>query len=211
MREKKFSLNADLRKRLIAATVSERNSVPDVTPLRGFNRPLALPRGALRSGAADGGVPVNYLLVDVKSQTLFLIHGQKVKAVYPISTSKFGTGSRKNSFKTPLGIHQIVKKIGANAPWGRIFKDRRDMGKNWDGQTTDKNLILSRILRLAGLEPGINQGGKIDTFKRYIYIHGTNHEQSISKPASHGCILMKNKDIIELFDKIPEKTIAIIR
>lgn len=159
---------------------------------------------------AAGSIPDLYLFVDTGSQTLSLIKGARLSATYSVSTSKFGIGNQKDSFKTPLGIHRVIEKYGAGCPSGRIFKDREDTGKDWSRDITDENLILSRILRLDGLEPGINREGSIDSYERYIYIHGTNQEPLIGTPASHGCVCMKNNDVIELFDKVPEKTIVII-
>lgn len=157
-----------------------------------------------------GDIPDILLYVNAQSQSLSLVNNQIISSVYLISTSKYGTGSQKDSFKTPLGIHRIVEKIGAGAPPGRIFRDRKDTGNDWHNEITDENLILTRILRLEGLEPAVNRGEGIDSFERYIYIHGTNREELIGTPMSHGCICMKNKDIIGLFDTVPENTIVII-
>lgn len=151
-----------------------------------------------------------YLLVDTKTQTLSFIKDGNVAKTYPISTSKFGIGAVKDSFKTPLGVHRVAEKYGEGCPAGRIFRSRKDTGMDWDGKSLEENLILTRILRLAGLEPGVNQGGDVDSFERYIYIHGTNLENSIGKPASHGCVLMKNQDIIELYAQVPENTVVVI-
>jgi UDP-N-acetylmuramate--alanine ligase len=129
---------------------------------------------------------------------------------FAISTSRFGIGNQEGSFKTPDGIHRICEKIGAGAPLCRIFKDRCDTGFIWTPEINEGNLILTRILRLEGLEDGINKGAGIDSFERYIYIHGTNLEAYIGTPISHGCICMRNNDIIELFDIIEEGTIVYI-
>lgn len=157
-----------------------------------------------------GIIPDIYLFVNTQSQILSLVKHQLLSSTYPVSTSKYGTGNQKNSFKTPLGIHRIVDKIGSGSPPGRIYKDRKDTGKNWQNEITDENLMLTRILRLEGLEPTINRGENIDSYERYIYIHGTNKEELIGTPMSHGCICMKNNAIIELFDTIQENTIVII-
>ena len=129
---------------------------------------------------------------------------------FTISTSRFGTGNREGSFRTPTGLHRIAGKIGAGAPEGRIFRDRRDTGTDWHPGLTADNLILTRIIRLQGMEDGVNRGSGIDTLDRYIYIHGTNREDRIGTPLSHGCILMRNHDIVELFDQIPEDTLVLI-
>ena len=155
-------------------------------------------------------IPDTLLYVNIQSQSLYLLKNQIVSSNYRISTSKYGTGNQNNSFKTPLGIHRIVEKIGADAPPGRIFRDRKDTGEDWYNEMTEENLILTRILRLEGLEPDINRGEGIDSYDRYIYIHRTNREDLIGTPMSHGCICMKNNEIIELFDIIPENTIVII-
>ena len=129
---------------------------------------------------------------------------------YPASSSRLGVGIREDSLKTPPGIHRICEKIGAGAPVGRIFRDREDTGEDWDHTSDEENIILTRILRLEGLEPGVNKGKGIDTYERYVYIHGTNREQDIGTPFSHGCICMRNTDIVALFDMVPEGTILYI-
>lgn len=141
---------------------------------------------------------------------MFLTDGDTVQKVYDISTSKYGIGNVENSNQTPLGIHRIANKIGDNAPPGRIFKSRIDTGIDWCEDLTEENMVLTRILRLQGLEPGVNNGPGIDSFERYIYIHGTNREDLIGTPMSHGCICMRNKEIIELYDSVEEGTIVII-
>jgi hypothetical protein len=155
-------------------------------------------------------IPNAFVFINIKSQLLSLIKNSMISEKYPISTSRFGTGNKEGSFKTPLGIHRIIEKIGDGAPSGRIFKSRKDTGENWQKQENEENMILTRILRLEGLEPDVNKGGDVDSYKRYIYIHGTNLEDQIGMPASHGCICMKSKDIINLFEKVGEGTIVII-
>lgn len=135
----------------------------------------------------------------VKRQILSLLKDNQVIRQYPVSTSKFGIGNRSGSNKTPLGLHRIVSKIGRNAPLGTIFKRRRNTSKIAKVGVGQGDLITTRILRLEGLEKGINKGKGIDSLKRCIYIHGTPEEKLISKPTSHGCIRMKNRDIVELF------------
>lgn len=155
-------------------------------------------------------IPNRFLLIDTRRQLLSFVKDSSVTTSYPVSTSKYGIGNRKNSFMTPPGIHRIVAKIGKGAPPFRIFKDRKNTGRNWKSDTKKINLILTRILRLDGMEDGINHGPGIDSFKRYIYIHGTNREEMVGTPFSHGCVCMKNEDIISLFDQIKEGTIVII-
>ena len=149
------------------------------------------------------------LYVDITSQRMVHIKkGTEIKT-YSISSSVYGTGSEENSFKTPLGKHEIYKKIGNNLPLNAILK-----GRVWNGAIatiikeeidTDFDHVTSRILWLDGLELGKNKGKGIDSRERYIYIHGTAEEGLIGKPASDGCIRMYNKDVIELFDLVDEK------
>lgn len=146
------------------------------------------------------------ILVSISQQTLFLTTDGNITARYPISTSAYGVGNQQGSFKTPIGLHQIKYKIGYKAPVGQVFKGTSNTGEiakiHTDKTDLEEDLILTRILWLDGLEVGVNKGGKIDSFKRHIYIHGTNEEGLIGKPSSHGCIRMKNTDIIELFDQV---------
>lgn len=119
----------------------------------------------------------------------------------PVSTSKFGLGEEPGSFKTPRGRHRIAEKIGDGAPLGAIFESRVFAGKIWDRKPSEQDLITTRILWLAGDEE-CNQW----THNRYIYFHGTNHEDEIGTPASHGCIRMTNDDMKILFEKVPVNT-----
>lgn len=155
-------------------------------------------------------VPKRYIYIDTANQKMFLSEENQLTKTFDISTSKFGIGNREGSHQTPQGVHKIVEKIGHNASEGRIFESRIDTGIDWRDDLTKENMILSRILRLQGLEPGVNSGPGIDSYERYIYIHGTNREDLIGTPMSHGCICMRNKDIIELFTMVEEDTIVII-
>ena len=146
------------------------------------------------------------LLVLVRKQMMYVITKGEIVRQYSVSTSRFGVGNKSGSNKTPLGWHRIKQKIGGNAKKGEIFKNRRRVGIIAKTGKTQSDLITSRILRLEGLEPGLNQGKDIDTLHRDIYIHGTAEEHLIGKPASHGCIRMKNRDIIELFNMVNTKT-----
>lgn len=151
-----------------------------------------------------------FLVVSVEMQTLLVCVNDAVVERYAASTSRFGNGNRENSFKTPLGLHRIREKIGAGAPVGRIFRDREDTGIDWDQSLNGDNLILTRILRLEGLEEGINKGAGVDSYERLIYIHGTNREDLIGAPMSHGCVCLRNSDIIRLFDRVREGTLVYI-
>jgi len=130
-------------------------------------------------------------------------------AEYPVSTSMFGAGNQSGSFKTPLGHHQICEKIGQQMPADEVFIGRQPQGRLSElAAITDlpEDIITARILRLTGLEEGVNKGDGIDSFERYIYIHGTSDEDNIASPVSHGCVRMRNNDIIELFDKVDVNT-----
>ena len=146
------------------------------------------------------------IAVNISSQELFLLNRGNIEQVYSISTSTYGTGSKENSFKTPLGKHKISEKIGQGLPRGAILKARK-----WTGAIaniinnpidTEFDVVTSRILWLEGLEEGKNFGPGVDSKSRYIYIHGTAEEGLIGKPASDGCVRMYNNDVISLFDKV---------
>ncbi len=152
------------------------------------------------------------IVVKISEQKLFLYKNDKIFKTYSISSSKYGEGNEENSFKTPIGKHIICEKIGGNAKIGSIFisrKNKNEIAKinySYKNLSDKKDIITSRILRLEGLEIGKNKGffndKLIDTKKRYVYIHGTSEEFAIGKKVSKGCIRMKNKDIIKLFDSI---------
>ncbi len=145
------------------------------------------------------------ILVCIKEQKLMLIQDNYKIAEYPISTSKFGIGNKIGSNMTPLGYHVIKEKIGDNIPKDSIYKDgkfTKEIATINNKNSLDGDLITTRIIKLDGLQKGINQGGDIDSFKREIWIHGTPEEYHIGIPASHGCIRMKNDDIISLFNSI---------
>ncbi|UCE18025.1 MAG: L,D-transpeptidase [Gemmatimonadota bacterium] len=152
------------------------------------------------------------LIVSIPEQKLRLVKGDETVRLYNISTSKNGAGNRAGSHKTPLGTHSIAEKIGRGAKFGSIFNARRNTGRTariyTDNSETRKDLKTTRILWLKGMEPGINKGTGVDTFRRLIYIHGTPEEGLIGTPASHGCIRMKNGDVIELFDFVQEGTLV---
>ncbi|MFH1397757.1 MAG: L,D-transpeptidase [Candidatus Omnitrophota bacterium] len=139
--------------------------------------------------------------IKISEQRLYLYAANKIIKSFPVSTSKYGIGNKSGSNKTPLGLHWIISKIGRNACLGAIFK-RRINTRKIASVRGGGDLITTRILRLAGIEKGVNKGKGIDSFARCIYIHGTPDEDLIGKPASHGCIRLKNRDIIELFDLV---------
>ena len=122
-----------------------------------------------------------------------------------VSTSRRPPSNVKDSLGTPRGLHQVAERIGAGALPGTVFKGRVNLGRHFtelDDDTHARNLITTRILWLGGLEPGVNAGGVVDTHDRYIYIHGTNHEDRLGTPCSAGCIEMNNLEIIALFDEV---------
>jgi L,D-transpeptidase YbiS len=141
--------------------------------------------------------------ISVRAQTLTLLRPDSTARTFPVSTALNGPGSLAGSNCTPLGVHRVRLKIGAGAPAGTVFVGRRATGEVCDPAATGRDWILSRILWLQGLEPGVNRGGNVDTLRRYIYIHGTAAEAGIGTPCSHGCIRMTNADVIELFDLVP--------
>lgn len=156
--------------------------------------------------AREHGLPPEgvLLVVSVADQRLIVIVAEGVRARYPVSTSKWGTGAGRGSWRTPPGWHRVAERIGAGAPPGQVFVGRQPVAavlppSAWraaDGE----DLVLTRILWLDGLEPGRNRGGDVDSRSRFIYLHGTHQEHLLGRPASHGCVRLANRDIIELFD-----------
>lgn len=145
------------------------------------------------------------LVVRIGTATLqFFARGVLVKS-YVISTSKRPPSNLKDSLGTPRGLHEIAERIGAGQPPGMVFRSRVPTGRHYselpDAGSTE-NLITGRILWLRGLEPGVNRGGNVDTYERYVYIHGTNHEDRIGEPLSAGCVLMRNREIVELYEQV---------
>ena len=157
----------------------------------------------------------SHIEVDISEQRLYLIENNLIKASYPISTSKYGEGSIQNSFKTPLGEHSIKEMIGEQAEINTIFTSRintKRLATIIDQfEDTDNDYVTSRIIWLDGEEEGFNKGGNVDSFQRYIYIHGTHEEGLIGTKASHGCIRMFNYDVIELFKLVNIGTKVLIR
>ena len=152
-----------------------------------------------------------HILIRIDEQRLYLIRNGRVFKRYPVSTSRYGKGNLMGSQKTPVGLHRICGKIGRGFGKWAVFKDRRFTGEFWDGKSAFGDLVLSRILALAGMEKGVNKGGNRDSRKRYIYIHGTNHEKTVGKPVSHGCITMKNSHVMDLYKRVRKGTHVLIR
>lgn len=164
--------------------------------------------------AAELGVPAtdSLLVAVVTTQTVlwfrrtaqggpFELHRQLV-----CSTSKYGIGQVQDSNQTPLGLHRIAQKIGDGVPSGTVFKARKAVGHMRDGFPPAS--ITTRILWLEGLEEGLNKGGNVDTFSRYIYIHGTGDQPSLGRPASDGCIHLSDPDLVEVYDSLPIGTLV---
>ena len=153
--------------------------------------------------------------ISISKQTLTLFDNfGGVKAKYSVSTAANGVGCEKNSGCTPLGSHIIRAKIGADAQPNSVFVGRRFTGEictpELMAEFPERDWILTRILWLSGTEVGKNRLGNVDTMQRYIYIHGTPDSTEMSKIGSHGCIRMRNDDVIALFDTVPVGTPVVI-
>ena len=146
------------------------------------------------------------LAVDLARQRLLVRVGPRVLAEYSVSTARNGPGERMHSECTPRGRHAIAEKIGAGAPAGAVFVGRVPTGEIYTpalaAAQPERDWILTRILWLEGLEPGVNRGGEVDSKARYIYIHGTPDETDLSRPGSRGCVRMRNADLIALFERV---------
>ena len=153
--------------------------------------------------------------IDISKQRLFLLNNMVIVRSYPISSSKYGEGSTQNSFKTPLGNHVIKEMIGREAIKNTIFTSRINTKRQadiiHDLTNSDNDYVTTRIMWLDGQEEGKNKGKGVDSYKRYIYIHGTHEEGLIGQKASHGCIRMFNSDVIELFNDVKKGTKVYIK
>ena len=154
------------------------------------------------------------LFVSIENQKMYHIKEGAIVKKYIISSSEYGTGSEAGSNKTPLGLHKVKEKYGDNIPingriTGRVFYG--DIATIYTDETKSKtDDITSRIFWVEGMEKGKNKGEGIDSYTRYIYIHGTSEEGRLGKPASHGCIRMKNKEVIDLYKTIAIGTLVLI-
>ncbi len=154
------------------------------------------------------------IVVDIGAQALYLVErgvaGPTLRRRYPVSTAARGSGQDYGSECTPLGPHVVRARIGAGLPAGAVLEGRRPTGEVYNEELAQKHperdWILSRILWLSGTEIGHNRLGKVDTMRRFIYLHGTPDTTRLGSPGSHGCIRMGNRDIIELFDAVPAGT-----
>lgn len=148
--------------------------------------------------------------IDLTRQHLWLREGARVLSEYPVSTGANGPGEINGSGCTPRGRHIVRAKIAAGAAPGTVLVRRRPTGEIWSPTLHERfprrDWILTRILWLSGVERGRNRLGCVDTFRRYIYLHGTPDVTRLGEPGSKGCVRMRNADIIELFDLIPVGT-----
>lgn len=162
--------------------------------------------------AADGG---RRIVVDLSAQTLELREGSESLGRWPVSTAANGPGELLGSGCTPRGRHRVRIRIGEGCPTGTVFVGRRPTGEVYgpelEARFPGRDWILTRILWLTGLEPGRNRGGRVDTLRRFIYIHGCADAAPLGVPCSHGCIRMRSADLIALFDLTPAGTLVEIR
>jgi lipoprotein-anchoring transpeptidase ErfK/SrfK len=150
--------------------------------------------------------PADYLHISIADQRLQFREKGEVTADYPVSTALNGAGETMGSEQTPRGWHRIRAKIGAGCAPGTVFVGRRPTGEIYSEtlatQHPQRDWILSRILWLCGMEPGRNRFGDVDSMRRYIYIHGCPESEPLGVPLSHGCVRMRNADVIALFQRV---------
>lgn len=150
--------------------------------------------------------------VSITEQTLTLLRDDRPAAHWSISTASAGAGQQEGSGCTPTGLHRIRLKIGEGAPKNAVFVGRRATGEVYSPELAarhpERDWILTRILWLQGQEWGHNRGGCVDSLRRYIYIHGTPDTEPMGQPASHGCIRMRNENLLELFEQVDTNTLV---
>lgn len=166
-----------------------------------FGHALASGRGTL-CAESDASSPAVFV-ISVPDQQLAVIHGDRISATFPVSTSKFGLGDAFGSYKTPLGLLQICEKIGGHLPLGAVIKKRCATGEIIFPNASGRDAVVSRILWLEGRESGNSH-----SYHRGIYIHGTPEESRIGQPVSWGCIRMRSRDIVQLFDLADKGTVV---
>lgn len=206
-------------------TVAENTALESPTPPSPTPESNALQsspaQAALAPELADAGWAARVgngrgVWVSVSAQTLSLLEGGSTIWSGTCATAANGVGAEMGSQKTPLGWHVVSEKMGDEAPWGQVFRSRAPTKEIWKpGGSTKEDLVLTRLLWLDGLEPGKNKGknaaGKnVDSKERCIYIHGTNAEALLGTPSSHGCIRLKNDDVIKVYDLLPVGTPVLI-
>jgi lipoprotein-anchoring transpeptidase ErfK/SrfK len=151
---------------------------------------------AIKKAATGSPHTGREVLVDVTTQTLRVTEGTEVLAEFPVSTSRFGLGCEEGSYRTPTGRFVIREKIGAHAPAWSIFRSRQPTGEIAQ-PGGEEDHVLSRVLTLDGLDPENS-----NTLARFVYIHGTNQEDLIGSPASHGCVRLRNADMVALHEMV---------
>ena len=181
---------------ILSPAFAARHSVCFTQRMRKFASLLAVLIALTACGFASSNLPI--IVVSVPEQRLAVVENGICIAKYPVSTSKFGVGDRPRSFATPLGMLQVAAKVGGNAPVGAVFRGQRRTGEILRPNAPGRDPIVTRILHLRGLEA---QNAR--AFGRGIYIHGTAEEYRIGRPASYGCIRMKSRDVVRLFDSVP--------
>ena len=167
------------------------------------------PAGPRRIAVSD-----TLVRIDLDRQRLELHVDGRVRRTWPVSTAANGPGEQEGSECTPRGRHVIRAMIGAGAAPGTVFVGRRPTGERYTpalgAAHPDRDWILTRILWLSGTEPGRNRLGRVDTMRRYIYIHGCPDDVDMTVPGSHGCIRMRNDDVIDLFDQVEVGTKVVV-
>lgn len=155
------------------------------------------------------------IVVDLATQRLRLAADGRVLRVFAVSTGANGPGEVQGSGCTPRGLHRVRIKVGAGCPSGAVFRGRRFTGEVYSddlaAREPDRDWILTRILWLTGCEPGRNRGGRVDTLRRFVYIHGCPDREPMGVPRSHGCIRMRNAELIDLERLTPVGTPVLIR
>lgn len=155
-----------------------------------------------------------WLLVDIREQTLCLFRGDRLLAKWLVSTALNGPGERLDSGCTPCGEHQVRIKIGVGCPANTVFVGRRPTGEIYSETLgvaqPERDWILSRVIWLTGAQSGRNRGGDCDSLRRYIYIHGCPDFLPMGIPLSHGCIRMRNADVVDLFERVEAGTRVVI-
>jgi lipoprotein-anchoring transpeptidase ErfK/SrfK len=156
--------------------------------------------------------PMISIRIHIPDQRLELLENDQVLQRYTISSAANGAGEEQGSGCTPRGRHRICSKIGGDAPLNAVFVGREPTGEVYSPELAannpDRDWVLTRILWLDGQEPGRNRGGERDSRERYIYIHGTPDTEPMGEPHSHGCVRMRNDDLLELFERVEEGTLV---
>ncbi|MBC9251370.1 hypothetical protein A9179_13930 [Pseudomonas alcaligenes] len=150
---------------------------------------------------------LDFLHISIADQCLYGFAGGQLQLRLAVSTALKGVGERSGSNCTPRGRHQVRARIGEGLPSGAVLRGRRWTGEIWSPalgeQFPGRDWILTRILWLSGCEPGINRLGAVDTFRRYIYLHGTPDTEPLGVPLSHGCVRLHSADLLQLFPRVP--------